>query len=70
MQQITAQQIRGGRNMKMTVIRRQGRRWQLEEIGQFVNAFLTGASWDQKSPYSLVIYGHFSEEQIRSVLPD
>ena len=51
------------RNVKMTVLRREGGTWQSWEIGNLVNNLMTEISHHPQHPEHLVVFGHYSKER-------
>lgn len=49
------------RNLKMTVLRREGGTWHQSEVGKFTNGLMTEVSGHPQHPEYLVLFGHHTK---------
>jgi hypothetical protein len=50
------------RNLKMTVLRREGGTWHRSEVGKLVNSLKTEVSEHLRHPEYLVLFGHHTKD--------
>lgn len=56
------------RNLKMTVLRRQGGTWHQSEVSKLVNGLMTEVSERPQYPEYLVLFGHYIKDKTLKTL--
>lgn len=51
------------RNLKMTVLRRQGGMWHRQEVARLCNGLMTEVSEHPEHPECLILFGHHTKEK-------